>query len=387
MKKASSVFTHFELRGLEIGSAQLFGNVRLVPLLRKVVREDLRLARRSYDEKIGIVALDGDPLEPQLAYASTYVPHGFVVSYSEDGVPVASFGATLAAAGKARDGRAVGSSARLLHRMVKREGARSLRMLPMHLAMEGFLALHFGGPSIAWAEYSRRALSRGLDPRSESAVSGSALPGFDDALRVFEIHERQTGMLVFIADALASAFVVPHPNDYRLLHRTMLEDFFGDLLYRYGCMYPDVMPYATGIDDRKIRSLEDLRAAASLLRSDQAEFARYLTSGVLTRPVKSEVVYDLGPFQLSRFMTDLRLHEENHIGETILRDDGSVEYLKTYRLSDAQARRAHLLEILAANEWHLERTAKALSTTKAELVRRIVKAGFEYLLKANVARA
>ena len=44
--------------------------------------------------------------------------------------------------------------------------------------------------------------------------------------------------------------------------------------------------------------------------------------------------------------TGLRLHEENHIGELIRRDDGSIEYLKTFRLSDVQARRAHLLQQL-----------------------------------------
>ena len=30
------------------------------------------------------------------------------------------------------------------------------------VALEGYLALHFGGPSVAWSEYSREALRRGL---------------------------------------------------------------------------------------------------------------------------------------------------------------------------------------------------------------------------------
>ena len=73
----------------------------------------------------------------------------------------------------------------------------------MHLAMEGFLALQFGGPDVAWSEYSQRALSFGLSPRREMAVPGEAIRGLNDALRFFEIHDDQVGALVFTADALA----------------------------------------------------------------------------------------------------------------------------------------------------------------------------------------
>src|SRR5262249_2163865 len=152
--------------------------------------------------------------------------------WNDDGTPVASFGASLQKGG-GRDGVAIGRCVRLLHRMVKREDGRQLRLLPLHLAMEGFLALHFGGAATAWPEHSRRAMRRGLSPRMERSMPGSAIAGLEDALRVFEIHEGQTGVLLFVADALASAFVVPHPDDYRALHRSLLEDFFGELLYHY----------------------------------------------------------------------------------------------------------------------------------------------------------
>jgi hypothetical protein len=383
------------LRGLSPAPAQTWGAIRLVPLIRSDVRADLRLTRRAYEEDVGVALIDGRPGGSGLAYVSFIphglvvswnedIPHGLVVSWNEDGTPVASYGASLQKAGAARDGVAIGRHVRLFHRMVKREDKRQLRFLPLHLALEGFLELHFGGPEIAWPEYSRMAIRRGLDPRFEESVSGSAISGLEDALRVFEIHEGQSGVLVFVADALASAFVVPHPEDYRALHRSLIEDFYGELLYRYGLLYPDTPPLRTTIDDGPVRTLSDLRDAVSRMRREWAELAELLASGVLEREVFGEDVYKLGPFQLERFMTRLALHEENHIGERILRDDGTLEYMKTFRLSDAQARRAYLLSELAAHDWHLDNTAQALSCTRLELAVRLINVGFRYLLSPEV---
>jgi hypothetical protein len=108
-----------------------------------------------------------------------------------------------------------------------------LRFLPLHLAMEGFLGMFFSVPAIAWKEYSQKALSSGFNPRWESSYSGKFISGFEEALRVFEIHPQQVGVLVFIAEAFASAFIVPHPQDYRALHTSLLEDFYGELIYQY----------------------------------------------------------------------------------------------------------------------------------------------------------
>ena len=231
MSKGFSRTVRLDLTGLDPAPPQVLGSVRLVPLLRREVRPDLRLARRTYDEPLGVVEVD-----PRHAYCS-FVPHGLVVSWGERGAD-----ACLGAALGRRDGKPLGRFARVLHRMAKREDARALRILPLHLAMEGFLALCFAGPEIAWPEYSRRALRSGLSPRVEHSVSGAGLPGLADALRVFEIHERQAGVLVFVADALASAFVVPHPDDYRALHRSLLDDFYGEILLQYGYWYPELAP-------------------------------------------------------------------------------------------------------------------------------------------------
>ncbi|NEE16224.1 hypothetical protein G3M58_58355, partial [Streptomyces sp. SID7499] len=51
--------------------------------------------------------------------------------------------------------------------------------------------------------------------------------------RIFEIHPDQCGVMVYVSDALAAAFVVPHPDDYRLLHASLVEDLYGELVHQY----------------------------------------------------------------------------------------------------------------------------------------------------------
>lgn len=379
MKSKGVLLEEVALRGLEIAPSQAWGGIRLVPLLRREVREDLRLAQRRYDEMLGVVALDSDPAG--LKYVS-YIPHGLVMTWSDDGSVTAAYGTQL----EGSDGKRLGSglcSARLTHRMARREDKNRLRFMPLHLAMEGYLALHFGGPTVVWSEYSRQAISRGLDPRSERSVSGWAIRGLDDALRVFEIHTRQVGVLVFVADALASAFVVPHPADYAALHRSLLEDFYGELLFHYG-LYATSSRHEAAIDEGKVASLADLRRELAALRAEWAGHHADMSRGILGRAVQSERVYRAGPFQLQRFMTSLSMTSENHLGEAIVRDSGELEYLKTFRLSTAQSKRAYLLQQLAARNWNLDATAAAVGQTRVDLIERMEKAGFGYLLKQQV---
>lgn len=89
-------------------------------------------------------------------------------------------------------------------------------------------------------------------------------------------------------------------------------------------------------------------------------------------------------FTLQRFITDLQLKSKNHIGEAIVRADGQLEYLKTYRLSEAQTRRAYLLSQLATHGWNLNDTAAALNQSREDFVYRLEKAGFGYLLNNQV---
>ncbi|GAB4560409.1 MAG: hypothetical protein Tsb0020_07070 [Haliangiales bacterium] len=375
------VLDRVRLTGLTLAPAQVWGGVRLVPVLRADAPGDLRLAGRSYDESAMVVSLDGELLDDGVKYIS-YVPHGLVVSWSDDGSPAAAFGANMAT----RDGKRYGSAVRVSHRMAKREDKQRLRLLPLHLAMEGFLALHFGGPDVAWSEYSQQTLSRGLSPRREYSFSGRSIMGLEDALRVFEIHERQVGVLIFVADAFASAFIVSHPDDYRQLHRTVLDDFYGELIFQYG-LYGRSGHMDVELNTDGVTTLDDLERALDAMRAEWAAFHEYMAAGVIDRPLTSTKVYRCGPFQLQRFSTALDLKGENHIGEAIARADGTIEYLKTYRLSGAQSRRAYLLSQLAEHNWNLAATASALGQSEDDLVLRLEKAGFGYLLKDHVLRA
>ncbi|MUH01061.1 hypothetical protein F7734_55885 [Scytonema sp. UIC 10036] len=385
MAKKINLISDVSLKGLEIAPSQVWGSVRLVPLLRRHVRGDLRLLRRNYHEDLTIVSLEGQMMEPGMKYFS-YVPHGLVLSWTNNGSPVAAYGGQmLNSHGKRIDCGC--ASVRLMHRMVKREGNNQLRFLPMHLAMEGFLSMFFSGPDIAWSEYSKYALSHGLGCRYETSVSGRYIAGLEEALRVFEIHEEQVGVLVFVAEALASAFVVPTPEDYRLLHTSLLEDFYGELLYEYGLLYDTTFPMDVSVDESKVNCLADLREAIQTMRSDWGSFQGFMASGLLGRGVASKIVYSAGDFFLQRFISDLNPKEENHIGEAIARDNGELEYLKTYRLSAAQTRRVYLLSVLAKYNWNVNATAAALNHTREEFVHRLEKAGFGYLLNQQVRDA
>ncbi|MEO0813086.1 MAG: hypothetical protein AAFY60_09510, partial [Myxococcota bacterium] len=247
----------------------------------------------------------------------------------------------------------------------------------------GFLALHFGGPEIAWSEYSKTAKRYGLSPRVEYSTSGRGIRGLDDALRSFELHIDQVGALVFVADALATAFVVSHPDDYRRLHRSLIRDFFGELIWHYSLLDAQSHMEAT-IDASRVNSIGDLSRALGELRNQWASFHEHMAEGLLSRPVMSERVYRAGAFQLFRFCSELVPAEENHLGEMILRENGELEYLKTFRLSAAQVRRGFLLKRLAEHNWNLEATARAERQSKEDLILRLERAGFAYLIAEHV---
>jgi hypothetical protein len=386
----AKVPTSLSLTGLQPAPPQQYGGVRLIPLLRDTVRDDLRLDLRRYPEDWTAVQLDRRIGERALTYTS-YVPHGLVVSWSDDGTPVTAFGTHLGQkahdeprSSRPRDHFAV----RLEHRMVKRESDRALRLLPLHLAMEGYMVLHFGGPDIAWPEYAKKVLRTGLSPRTEYVAPGRAIDQLEDALRVFELHEQQCGTIILVADALAGVFVVPHPADYRLLHRTLVEDFYGELILQYAQLYryvPALEP--TLPEPSSLSSLADLAACLDAARESWVHSSSLFTQGLLGCNIRSQRVYQAGPFLLSRFITNMQPDEENHLGELITRDDGTVEYCKTFRLSDAQVRRANLLDLLNRHGWDLNAAAASIGKHRGQLVYQLVGAGLDYLLSDQVLQA
>lgn len=369
------------LNGLTLAPSQVWGGIRIVPLLRAEPRADLKLHRRSVDEDVVGVALEGKAVTaPDVAYFS-YVPHAFVLEVQGKSA-VVSHGTQLA---RRRDGQRLGRGrVRLLHRMAKSEGAGTLRFLPLHLAMEGLLALHFGGPDIMWPEYSREAISRGLSPRYEVAYPGAMITGLEDALRTFEIHPTQCGLLLFVADAFASAFVVPQPSEYRGLHRTVLQDMFSELLVRYSEYAHNVQASRVALDGSAVRSFADLERALDRAEQGIREYEHLLADGLFGRAVRFEEVYHVGPFCLERFRSDMALGEENYIGERIVDAAGQLQYTKVMRLSDAQGRRAFLLMKLHEHAWNLSDTAAALQIDVTSLLQRLESAGFGYLVRQHL---
>ncbi|MEV6032017.1 hypothetical protein AB0L65_12755 [Nonomuraea sp. NPDC052116] len=360
-----------DLTGLDTRPAQTWGGLRLVPLVRREPIEDLRLHAKVYGDELSMVHL------PDKTLYTAYIPHAFVASWTGDGTPAAAYGTQL---GQPLRHMCI----RTRRRMARRVDKNRLRFLPLHLAVEGYLALHFGGPVVAWEEWSRQALVHGLSPRSEEAYAGAEVRGLEDALKIFEIYPGQCGLLLYAGDTLASAFVVPHPEDYRALHPTLVRDMYGELIHDYALFYP-ARDFPAVIDESVVASLSDLRAEAVRAERDWAGFHdSVMAAGLLRAPARVEEVYRMGGFTLSRFLPAFERKSENHIGETITDGDGRTAYLKTFRLSEAQVRRGHLLSTLAEHDWSLPAAAESLRVSAAELGLRLERAGFGHLLRQDV---
>jgi hypothetical protein len=359
---------------LEIAPSQIWGAIRLVPLLRKDFREDLRLAKRSYNSQVAV------NVDKNILYHS-YVPHGLVLNWSDDGEPVASLGGQLS------DKSDQFGGVKVLRRMAQRENRgedkNSLRFLPLDMAMEGFMGMFFKGPTIAWQEYSRRSRSTGLSPRTEYSITGRSISDLSEALRVFEIHENQVGVLLFVGEMLATAFILPHPEDYRNLHETLLTDAYGETFYYYG-LYGQAQELKCSIEDQSIHNLADLRSALTKMRQEWSDVQSMMSADLLQRPIQSQQIYQAGAFSLQRFITDLDRTCTNYIGESIVDDNGDLQYLKIYGLSAIQTRRAYLLQTLDRHDWQLEKAATSLNETLASLVKRIEKADLGYLINNQI---
>ncbi|MGW7491466.1 ARPP-2 domain-containing protein [Streptomyces sp. NPDC054786] len=373
--------TRLDLDGLSARPPQRWGAVRLVPLVRAEPICELRLHRELYRDGPWTVRAGR-----RTSYTS-YIPHGYVANWNSDGTPAASYGSQLGA----EHGPVVCAPLHFPRKLVQQRGRRSrpaggasggLRFLPLHLALDGYLALHFGGPPIVWEEWTRRAVRDGLSPRAERAYQGESVPGLEDALRVFEIHPGQCGVMVYLADALAAAFVVPHPDDYRALHASLLQDMYGELMYQYGLYGEPVAEFPVRLAAEYLTSLAELRAAAGRRQREwEAQHSGLMAAELLDESYDVREVHRMGQFRLSRFLPPFALHRVQHIGETITDGKGRVAYLKSFRLTDKQVRRGHVLHRLASHDWHPGRTAEAMGITAEELTHRMEHLGFEGLLK------
>ena len=373
------------LTGLVPAPSQVCGALRIVPLLRERECHDVRLSRAVMPP--GLTTVDLPDLPGRASYTS-FVPHALTLRWgSAVGAQIQREGAGEGRRGGRRDGEGACAwrCVEEVHRLRKRQGGQALRFLPQHVAMEGLLALHFAPPSIAWPELSQDFQRYGVMCRQKSMVRGWVVPGYDTALRTFEIHPEQVGALVYAADALMAVFVMPSAQDYRLVHRTLLDDMYGELMVAYACMGIPDQPLDAAPHMAGASSLAQLRQGLESLRRQWAQVTHDLLLGDWReRALRTETVYRLGGMTLDRFITDLDLSAANHIGERLVRQDGEVLYLSTMRLSKGQTRRVHLLSQLAEHEWNLGRAANALRTDVPTLIARIEAHGYGYLINRGL---
>ena len=374
--KPAQLLTKLHLQGIDLAPAQVFGGVRLVPLLRPEHREDLRLSKTVYAGGRESVQLPKDRVY------SAYIPHGLVANWHPEGGTVR--GTRVSKSDNNNPATGVAAEPFPLKRMARRTQSNSIRFLPLHIAMEGYLSHHFDAPDIAWTEYRRDTLQHGLQHRWENVLSGRQIIGLEDALRVFEIHQNQIGLLLFVADTLAAAFVVPHPDDYRVLHRTLVTDFYGELIFYYGLHAVDTKLTVPAINAERVSSFDDLRSEVDQIRRNWADWHQSLTGSLFNRTINATGVHRFHPFTLQRFNTGFNPDQDNHIGDMIVDEDHTIQYMKTFRLSANQCKRAYLLSRLAAVDWHLDTCADQLGCEKNELITRLNSAGFGYLLHQHV---
>lgn len=360
--------TRLDLAGLETRPSQVWGGIRLVPLVRAEPIESLRLHPG---------ALDPAGRGPGSAVRCRYTPHGLVAEWTGDGTAVPALGTALQMAAT--------TVRRSRRPATKHERRTRVRFVPHQTALEAYLPLSFRVPTIAWSEWRYLAFRRGLPRADEPWYGGEDVHGLRDALRVFEIHPGQCGVLVYAADALAGALVTPHPEDYMALHTSLIEDRYGELIARYSQLHPVTREFAVRLDAAAVDSAADLRAQIAAAAADWARFHDgTMATGLLGAEHRFTEVYRMDPFTLRRFRpADLSL-PEGHVGEAITGEDGGIAFLHTFRLSETQLRRGRLLEALADHDWRLEATADALGLSTGALGARIESAGFGALLHQHV---
>jgi hypothetical protein len=355
--------TRLELAGLETRPGQVWGGVRLVPLIRAEPIGSLRLHPAALDA--------ADDLREHDA-RHTYTPHGLTAEWTGDGTAVPALGTAL---------QMQATTVRRSRRpKTKHERRTRVRFVSHRTALDAYLPLSFRVPTVAWSDWKRLAY-QGMPEADEPWYGGWDVQGLRDALRVFEIHPGQCGVLVYAADALAGAFVTPHPDDYKALHPSLVEDRYGELIARYSHLHPAVPEFAVRLDAAAVDTVADLRAQVAAAATDWAGFHDgTMASGLLGAEYRFTEMYRMDPFTLRQFRpADLSL-SEGHVGEAITAEDGSLAFLHTFRLSETQLRRGRLLEALAGHDWHLEETAAGLDLSVGALGVRIQSAGFGALL-------
>jgi hypothetical protein len=358
-------FPKFHWQGCRLEAGQTWGSVRLAALVRDEVRGDLRLSPRVQNRDRVRSSY------PQAQFTS-YIPQALVVRWDRDG--------TAEATAETHLGDQGGLS---LGKLWKRQSPTELAFLPNALAIEGFMVRHFKGPDVAWLDYQRAVRRGSLGVRAERSVPGWYLKGMAEALALFEFAPNQVGTALFLDEELIGCFITPHPEDYAQLHESLLCDHFADYLIHYGYLRyakrQDLPLNAAAIVDLDSLSREFARAKA-------AESAKevYRLGAIEGRELETQTVYRTDRFTLERFVTQLQ-GADNFAGEAIVREDGTLEYLKLFRLSRGQSRRLHLLSTLARHGWNFDQAAPDLGVqSREDVARSFVEADLGYLLNPGI---
>lgn len=266
--------------------------------------------------------------------------------------------------------------------MIKRRDKENIRFLPLNVAMESFLSSYFNCFDIKWEEYSRKGSKYGLSPRYDQVYSGQSLSELENALRVFELHKNQVGVLLFVADALASIFIVPNPYDYKELHYSLLKDFYGETIYFYSIYHKNLQSFKTEFDESKITKISDFNNELQRIKADLANFYTMMANNVIKRKVSIKKLYDIKNYSLNYFFTEeMGKYSENYIGETIFDENYNIHYMKLYRISEEQIKRFVLLKLLDDNDWHIEQSAKTINLSKDEFILKMYKLELGHLLQ------
>jgi hypothetical protein len=352
------------LNGLQTRPSQVWGGVRLVPLVRETPIESLRLHPAARPD-----AAEQDRAE------CLYEPHGLIAEWTADGAAVPAVGTAL---------RMPAATVRRSRKPpTKLERHTRIRFVPHQVALDAYLPLSFQRPAVVWKEWSSRAFDRGLPSPRENRIAGRNIVGLADALRVFEIHPGQCGVLVYVADALAGVLVTPHPEDYRALHPTLIEDSYGELIWRYAHLHRETQDFTVRLG--AVASLADLRAQVNAAKADWGRFHdSTMAAGLLDAQYAFTETYRMTDYTLWRFRPQFDAHYECHIGESITHEDGRLAYLHSFRLSETQIRRGRLLRELSEQDWNLEDTAASMGLAVPALAARIDAAGYGGLLRQDV---
>lgn len=351
------------LPGIEALPSQPFGPLHLVPLMRTAPPVDLPLipVARPWitddDTHSGVVL----------------VPHGAVTGF-DGSAPLVAYSTQIVNAHNAE--RRV-RTARMDYPIGRRDASSRVRMLPMHLSLEGALLSTFDASPETWA---RRSKVRVYDGSVRSERSAASV--VESALRTFELHPAQCGALVYAADTLLAAFVAPSPEVYAELHRAIVGDLLGGTMQLYLSRHDAAeRPFKLELGGAAIRTLDDLRLALARTRAPWPTAVSALREGLSKTPLVTRGSTRAQPYTVRRFSTGLTLDGGNALGEVVTRDDGAIAWLSFLRLSDAQTRRAYLLAELAAAGWSPEtlaarRKGGAVDDTEKQLLN----AGFEHVL-------